>query len=47
MTQYEMIAAELRRRIQAGELKPGDRVTIALPAGAPDKMASVVVVETN
>ncbi|WP_432881536.1 GntR family transcriptional regulator [Kribbella sp. CA-245084] len=26
MTQYEMIAAELRRRIQAGELKPGDRV---------------------
>ncbi|WUJ72541.1 GntR family transcriptional regulator [Kribbella soli] len=26
MTQYEVIAAELRRRIRAGELKPGDRV---------------------
>ncbi|MFC6162696.1 GntR family transcriptional regulator [Kribbella jiaozuonensis] len=26
MTQYETIAAELRRRIKAGELKPGDRV---------------------
>ncbi|MER7248093.1 GntR family transcriptional regulator [Kribbella sp. NPDC000426] len=26
MTQYETIAAELRRRIVAGELKPGDRV---------------------
>jgi DNA-binding transcriptional regulator YhcF (GntR family) len=26
MTQYEVVAGELRRRIRAGELKPGDRV---------------------
>ncbi|MFI5697678.1 GntR family transcriptional regulator [Kribbella sp. NPDC051586] len=26
MTQYEVVAAELRRRILAGELRPGDRV---------------------